>query len=97
MPAYVIFQGEVTDAGRYELYKPEALASIEAAGGRYVVRGGSTELLEGTAPSRTVVVEFADVATARDWYFGESYTRARKLREGAARTEHMFIIEGGVG
>ncbi|HET9059548.1 MAG TPA: DUF1330 domain-containing protein [Acidimicrobiales bacterium] len=97
MPAYVLFQGEVTNPERYEEYKLLAQKSIEAAGGRYLVRGGHAELFEGTLPSRTVVLEFADVETARAWYHGEAYAQARALREGAARPEHMFVIEGWGG
>lgn len=94
MPAYFIFQGEVTDPERYEEYKVLAQRSIEAAGGRYLVRGGSAELCEGTLPARTVILEFADIATIRAWYHGEAYAVARKLREEAARTEHVFMVEG---
>jgi uncharacterized protein (DUF1330 family) len=96
MPAYVIYQGEVTDPERYERYKTEAAASIAAAGGRYVVRGGAVDVLEGEPPAgRTVVLEFADMAAARAWYDGARYTEARTLREGAA-TARMYVVDGYV-
>ena len=86
MAAYVIYQGEVTDPAHYEVYKEQAAASIAAAGGRYVVRGGEIEVLEGDAPAgRTVVLEFPTRRAALDWYRGDRYTEVRKLREGAAR------------
>jgi uncharacterized protein (DUF1330 family) len=97
MPAYVLFQGEVTDPERYEQYKLLAQRSIAAAGGRYLVRGGEAELFEGTLPARTVVLEFPDVEAARAWYHGDAYAEARAVREGAARPEHMFLIEGWGG
>ncbi len=94
MAAYVIYQGEVLDPQRYEVYKLKAAESIETAGGRYLVRGGEVEVLEGDAPAgRTVVVEFPDRETATGWYRGQMYTEARKLREGAA-TARMYVVEG---
>jgi uncharacterized protein (DUF1330 family) len=92
--AYVIYQGEVIDPERYQEYKTKAAASIAAAGGRYLVRGGGTECLEGDPPvGRTVVVEFPTVQAAVDWYRGEEYTAARRIREGAARAR-MFVVAG---
>lgn len=94
MAAYVIYQGEVLDPERYEAYKPAAAASVEAAGGRFLVRGGDIELLEGDAPAgRTVVIEFPSRQVALEWYHGERYRQARQLREGAARAR-MYVVDG---
>ena len=94
MPAYVIYQGEVLDPERYEEYKAKAAPSILDAGGRYVIRGGDVEVLEGDAPAgRTVVLEFPDRQAAIDWYRGEAYSQARAMRDGAARA-HMYVIDG---
>ena len=95
MTAYVIYQGDVTDPERYEAYKRAAAESIVAAGGRYIVRGGRTEVLEGDAPARrTVLSEFPSVEAALAWYHGPAYTEARRLREGAAVVTHMYVVEG---
>ena len=94
MAAYVIYQGEVLDPVRYEEYKTAAAASIAAAGGRYVVRGGEVEVLEGDAPSgRTVLLEFPTRQAALDWYRSADYAAARALREGVARAR-MYVIDG---
>ena len=94
MPAYVIYQGEILDPVRYEEYKVLAAASLEAAGARYVVRGGDFDVLEGDAPAgRTVVVEFPSRQAAIDWYHGAQYTAARAVREGAAHTR-MYVVDG---
>lgn len=94
MAAYVVYQGEVTDPARYDEYKTKAAASITAAGGRYLVRGGNVEVLEGEAPAgRTVVLEFPTMQAALDWYRSDEYTEIRRMREGAARAR-MYVVEG---
>jgi len=92
--AYVIYQCEVSDPERYEEYKARAVASVEAAGGRYIVRGGDIEVLEGDPPaSRTVVLEFRSMDAAVAWYRSEDYELARTFREGAA-TARLFVVDG---
>jgi uncharacterized protein (DUF1330 family) len=94
VPAYVIYQAEVVDPVRYEEYKASAAASVAAGGGRYIVRGGDIEVLEGDAPDgRTVVVEFPTMQAALDWYRSDAYTSARKLRENAARAR-LYLVDG---
>jgi uncharacterized protein (DUF1330 family) len=91
--AYVIYQGEVLDAERYDEYKTKAAASI-IAGGRYLVRGGDVEVLEGEAPAgRTVVLEFPTLQAALDWYRSDEYTEIRQIREGAA-VARMYVVDG---
>jgi uncharacterized protein (DUF1330 family) len=92
--AYVIYQGEVLDPERYEAYKVKAAASIAAAGGRYIVRGGEVAVLEGEPPAgRTVVIEFPTRQAAVDWYRGDWYTQARRARQGIARAR-MYVVDG---
>ena len=94
MAAYVVYQGEVLDPERYDEYKAKGAASIVAAGGRYLVRGGDVEVLEGEAPAgRTVVLEFPTMQAAIDWYRSDEYTEIRKIREGAARAR-MYVVDG---
>ena len=62
MAAYIIVDCEVTDPAAYERYKALAPAAIAQYGGRYLVRGGKTELLEGgPPPNRLVLLEFPDI------------------------------------
>ena len=94
MPAYVIYQGEVTDPERYEKYKPLSAASITAAGGRFLVRGGAFEVLEGEAPAgRTVLIEFPDRDAAIAWYRSDEYGEARKVRQGAS-VARLYVVDG---
>lgn len=94
MAAYVIYQAEVTDPQQYEEYKVKAAASISAAGGRYLARGGEVEALEGDAPSgRTVVLEFPTMRAALDWYRSAEYTELRKIRASAANAR-AYVVDG---
>jgi uncharacterized protein (DUF1330 family) len=94
MAAYVIVQIEVTDPQRYEEYRRLAPAAIAAHGGRYLVRGGAQEVLEGGAqPERTVVLEFPSADQARRFYRSAEYEAAKRARAGAARMT-MLLVEG---
>jgi len=94
MPAYVIVEVEVTDPERYEQYRAATPATIAAAGGRFLVRGGDLTVLEGEwQPSRLVVLEFEDLAAAERWYESEAYQAAKRLREGGA-SMRMVAVQG---
>jgi len=85
MPAIVISRILVTDAQRYEAYKPLAKAAIETYGGRYLVRGADPVILEGKPDgARHVVVEFDSIDTVRRFYDSPEYRVAREARAGAA-------------
>ena len=94
MPAYVVVEIEVLDAGRYEDYKRMVPPSLAAYGGRFVVRGGAVETLEGDwAPKRLVILEFPSVERAKAWWGSQEYAEAKALRQATARTR-MLVVEG---
>ncbi len=94
MSAYVIADVQVTDPAAYEPYPPLAAASIARFGGRYIVRGGNADLLEGAPePERIVVVEFPDAETAQRWYHSDGYQSALKIRQAASRGR-LILVEG---
>ncbi len=94
MAAYVIAEVDVIDPATYEEYKRLAEASIAAAGGRYLARGGQSALLEGAGdPQRIVLLEFPDRATAQAWWDGPGYGAARAVRTGAA-VGRFLLVEG---
>jgi uncharacterized protein (DUF1330 family) len=94
MSALVIIDIEVTDPVLYEDYKRLASASIAAHGGRYLVRGGRSEVLDGTwTPRRLVVLEFESMEKAKAWRGSPEYAEAKKVREGCARS-NMIVVEG---
>lgn len=94
MAAYVIAQIEVIDAAKFEEYRRQVPATIAAYGGRYVVRGGDSETLEGTwQPKRVVVLEFPDRSRAKAWWSSQEYAPIKAIRQQAARTE-LIAIDG---
>ncbi len=94
MTAYLIVQMKVHDPERFAKYMVPAKASVEAAGGRYLARGGQVTVLEGDgAPERTVIVEFPSRRAAEEWYDGEAYSAARAIRESAASVS-MYVVDG---
>ena len=63
-------------------------------GGKYIVRGGATEVLEGNwKPKRIVILEFPTMQRAKEWLHCEEYREPRKLRHQTAKT-NMLVIEG---
>jgi len=94
MAAYLVVNVEVTNSVRYRDYVRQVNPSVEAYGGRYLVRGGRAEILEGNwVPHRFVVVEFPDAAHARSWWDSPEYASAKKIRQESAKTD-MAIVEG---
>ena len=92
--AYVIAQATVSNPEQYEGYKALAGAAVAKYGGKYVVRGGATHLLEGDwAPPRLVILEFESVEQAQRFYDSPEYQAARQQRQGAAQM-NMLVVEG---
>jgi uncharacterized protein (DUF1330 family) len=94
MSAYVILNIEVTDPQMYETYKEMAAPTVAAYGGRYIVRGGQAETVEGDwSPKRLVVLAFDSVAQAHQWLHSPEYSAAKKIRHQAAVSQAV-IVEG---
>ena len=94
MVAYVIADVTIANPAGYENYKKLAAAAIAKHGGRYLVRGGPSEVLEGTwTPGRMVVLEFPSLEQARAFYTSVEYTQARRARAETARA-NFIVVEG---
>ena len=94
MPAYVIADLDVTDPAGFEEYRKVVPATIEKYGGRYLVRGGAMETLEGDWPwKRVVVLEFPSLEQAKRWYNSEDYRDPKALRFKTARSK-LILVEG---
>ncbi len=94
MSAYLVVDIEVIDSQTYEEYRKQVPALIAAHGGRYLVRGGNTRLLEGnSAPNRTVVLEFPSMEKIQAFYASAEYEPLKQLRMRATRSR-VFAVEG---
>jgi uncharacterized protein (DUF1330 family) len=94
MAAYIIVEIEVTDPVGYEEYKKLAGNTVEKHGGKYIVRGGKTEVLEGDwNPKRLVVLQFDSIERAKAWLNSSEYREPRKMRHRTAKTQ-MIVVEG---
>jgi uncharacterized protein (DUF1330 family) len=92
MAAYVIAETDVHDHERYEQYRAAVPATLAAAGGRFIVRGGGLVVLEGDwQPKRLVLAEFEDLEAAQRWYDSPEYRAAKRLREGAAKLRIVAV------
>ena len=94
MAAYIIVDVEVTDPEEYRTYRQQTLATIEKCGGKFIVRGGQTETLEGDwKPGRFVILEFPSVEQARTWYSSPEYTAIIGIRHRASNSR-MILTQG---
>jgi uncharacterized protein (DUF1330 family) len=94
MPAYLFAEVEVTNSAGFEPYRTAVGATVAQHGGRFLTRGGATELIEGGPPPKTVVIiEFADAAAVKRWYDSAEYRKilASRLDNSTGR---LFIVEG---
>jgi uncharacterized protein (DUF1330 family) len=90
--AYVISEVEFLDRDLVETYRKLAADSVAAYGGRYLVRGGATELIEGgPAPKILIIVEFPSMAKAKEWYASPAYAEALKVRKNALDRRLLFV------
>jgi uncharacterized protein (DUF1330 family) len=94
MAAYVIAEVTITDPPGFEAYRQMVPATIAKYGGKFVVRGGAMEMLEGNwEPKRLVIIEFESAERAKQWWASEDYREAKELRQRTAQT-NLIVIEG---
>ncbi|UWQ18655.1 DUF1330 domain-containing protein [Jannaschia sp. M317] len=93
---YWIAHGRVDDVEKYDLYRAANAAPLAEFGGRFLVRGGARELVEGAAKPRTVVIEFPSYQAALECYHSDAYQAALKLRHGISESD-LVIAEGWEG
>ena len=94
MAAYVLNDMEITDPVLFEEYKKLTPATVAQYGGRFLVRGGRIEALEGEwSPKRLVILEFPSVEQARAWSDSPEYAPAKRLRQLASKS-NLIVVEG---
>jgi uncharacterized protein (DUF1330 family) len=94
MSAYIIAEVTVTNEEQMKLYREWSTRAMQEHGAEVLVRGGKVvPLEENWAPARVVVLKFDSLEAAQAYYQSETYTQARKVREGAGSIR-MFAVEG---
>ena len=94
MSAYVIVDVEITDANLYGQFIEQVTATVEAHGGKFVVRGGAFETILGDwTPKRLAIVEFGSLQLVRTWLDSPEYTALDDIRSRSSNV-NMVIVEG---
>lgn len=94
MKAYIIVDVVINDPVRYEDYKKLTPGSLVPYEGKFIVRGGATETLEGDwKPGRIVILEFPSRQQAKAWWSSDGYAPAKALRQATSITR-MIMVEG---
>lgn len=93
MAAYIVGEVEITDPETYKRYTAQTPGVIGQFGGRFIVRGGNGEALEGAEPKRIVVIEFPDRAAAKRFYDSPEYQEILKIRLSASKGR-LVLVDG---
>ena len=94
MAGYVVADAEVTDEDLFTDYLERVPAVVADHGGKYVVRGGATEVVQGDwTPHRTVVIEFDNVEQARAHTNSSDYAELGEIRSKSSKT-NVIIVDG---
>jgi uncharacterized protein (DUF1330 family) len=94
MPAYVLAEIEITNPEGYKEYTAAVPATIAQYGGKFLVRGGSIEVLEGEWPARRrVLLEFPSVEAAKRWWNSPEYEKPLAMRR-ANSNGRLLLLEG---
>lgn len=95
MAAYIVVDTEITDPENYEEYKRLAKPIVESFGGVYLARGGDMHVVDAElwAPTRVVLLEFPDVASARAFADSDEYAPVAAMRHEYANST-VVIIDG---
>jgi uncharacterized protein (DUF1330 family) len=93
MSAYVVSRVRMKPGEALDSYRRLAAKSIERHGGRYLVRGGEQQVLEGEWSPATIIVEFPTIEAARAWYASSDYGEALTYRNAALERD-LVLVEG---
>ena len=94
MSAYVIVDIEIHDPAVYDEYRKVVGPTLTQYGGKFVVRGGKIDVLEGNwNPKRIVILEFESAVRAREWYDSEEYRAPKQIRMKASKG-NLVLVEG---
>jgi uncharacterized protein (DUF1330 family) len=84
---------DVTDPAAFQKYAEKVPETVASFNGRYLVRGGKIQAVEGEAPKRIVVIAFDSSEKARGWEYSPAYEAIKPTRQSSAKSR-IFIVEG---
>lgn len=90
---YWIARVDISDLERYKDYVAANAEPLKQFGGRFLVRSGRFESVEGTSRARNIVIEFPSYQAALDCWHSPAYQAAIKLRQPVSTIE-LLVIEG---
>lgn len=94
MAAYVVIDSRVTDAEAFASFLEQVPGIVAAHGGRYLVRGGATEVIRGGwAPHRLAIIEFDSIQQAKEWQNAPDYANLREMLNRSSDTD-VVVVEG---
>ena len=94
MAAYFIAELEINDPAGFEEYRTLVAPLVDKYEGKYVVRGGAIETIEGDwSPKRMVIIEFENVDKAKAWHDSDEYRPVMEMRHMSAVT-NAIIVQG---
>jgi uncharacterized protein (DUF1330 family) len=93
LPGYVVSEVDVTDPATFKEYADKAPSTVAASNGRFLIRGGKVEAIEGQPPKRFVVIQFDSFEKAKAFENSPAYNAIRPIRLNSAKSR-VFIIEG---
>ena len=92
MAVYIVGQINITDAEMFKIYSEKVAPTVHQYGGRYLVRGGAVEKLEGNfSGARMVVIEFESADAVKRWYTSEEYVPLIKIRQQASDGDILMV------
>ena len=91
---YIIVRVSILDSNLFQKYPPLSAEVMNKYGGKYIIRGGKTDVLEGEWPvDRTTIVEFESFESAKKCYESVEYSKAMKIRQNSTKSD-LILIEG---
>lgn len=94
MAGYIVADIAITDPDEYQKYAQQTAATLEPYGGKFLVRGGQPETVEGNwKTKRIVIIEFPSVEQAKTWYDSPEYEAIKGIRQRSA-VSNILIVHG---
>lgn len=93
-PAYVVTEADVMDEPLYQkTYASPAAKAIVDAGGKYIVRAGTSLSLFGVSPKLVAIIRFDSLEKAEAAFNSPAYKKAKKAGDEYANFR-VYAIEG---